>query len=80
MKPPITFVQNPPCPTLSPRHFLCAIAVGNLIGLSGFGLIDCLALGEWEGFILNFKVRRAGFILKFEVRRAGFVRQLSVMS
>ncbi|EDX76732.1 hypothetical protein MC7420_1735 [Coleofasciculus chthonoplastes PCC 7420] len=49
---PITFLQNPPCPTLSlPLHVWYAIAVGNQVG-----------------FVIPFQVGiRAGFVVEFEV-------------
>ncbi|MEQ8963506.1 MAG: hypothetical protein RLP02_37310 [Coleofasciculus sp. C2-GNP5-27] len=31
--------------------------------LSGLGLIDCLAVGEWAGFAVHLLVRRAGFVV-----------------
>ncbi|MEQ8975010.1 MAG: hypothetical protein RIE73_32080 [Coleofasciculus sp. C1-SOL-03] len=44
----------------------------------GFGLIDCLAVEKWAGFVVPLSVRRAGFVVPLSVRRAGFVVPLSV--
>jgi len=52
MEPPITFLQNPPCPNLSLRSRLRI----RWVGLSSFGLIDCLSVGEWAGFVVPLLV------------------------
>jgi len=56
--------------------------------LSDLGLIDCLAVGEWAGFVVHLSVGRAGFVVHLSVgasfavhllvRRAGFVVGLLV--
>ncbi|MFP4414259.1 hypothetical protein, partial [Coleofasciculus sp.] len=62
------------------------------VWLSSLGLIDCLSVGEWAGFVVGLLVGRvgfvvgllvgewAGFVVGLLVGRAGFVVPLVVNS